>query len=499
MKSLLKIGFIFLGIYCCFFSFLCNKKSTGPSTEPPPKGDTLWVEKSEGLWGYPESGTEIYTTPDTILYNYSLQLGYSNLLVTLDATSVPDSGWFLMDQSHRLISTCEGKVIWKLELEKQVYYSSPAIGDDGTIYISTGIFPRTDWGSLYAVNPDGTIKWSYDCDYNPYTPVIGNDGTIYIQDFHNTVYAITSTGVLKWKFNDFDTDPTHLVFYDMGQRIPAVGSDGTVYIASDGLYALNPDTGERLWRFNPLLGKSCRQSPVIGQDGTIYIFIHQHAFFAVNPDGSEKWSSGLDNEDELTFGCPTIDQDGVLYVGAERNYYGFVYAFNPDGTKKWKIAIEGQGRVVRASPTIAADGTIVIATKSGGPGRPAKIIELSPAGVTQWEFIVEAYHGANAADDVYTTPSIGADGMIYFGSENEHFYAINSDGTLNWKTHIAHSINWSSPAISSDGAIYFGTHHENPPNKGNLYAVRSTSMGYAPSPWPRFRQNNKNNGRYNGQ
>lgn len=273
-----------------------------------------------------------------------------------------------MNQNHRLIATCNDKVIWKLELEKHVYYSSPAVDDDGTIYISTGIYLGTDWGSLYAVNPDGT----------------------------------------------------------------------------------------------------------------------------------EKWHSGLDYEDEMAFSCPAIEFDGTIYIGAERHYSGFVYAFNPDGTKKWKYAVEGQGRTVRASPTIGADGTIYIATKSGGYDVPAKIIALSPSGVKQWEFIVETFHGPGAADDVYSTPSIGADGMIYFGSENEHFYAVNPDGTLNWRIQVAHSINWSSAAILPDGTIYVGTHHENPPNKGNLYAIRSTSMGYALTPWPRFRQNNKNNGRYNG-
>ena len=480
-----------------FFAINCNKNSPTENQEPVLTGDTLWVEVSENVWGYPGSGMTVYQAPDTIDYLYSPKMGNTNFIVTLDGAQVPDSGSFIMNQNHRLVATCENKVIWKLALQKHVYYGCPAVADDGTIYISTGIFIHTDWGSLHAVNPDGTIKWSYDCDLNPYTPVIGQDGTVFIQDFHNTVYAIESNGNLRWKFTDFD-NPVH-IWYDMGQRIPAIGSDGTVYIAADGLYALDPATGERLWRFNPRYSSCCRQSPVIGPDGTIYIFIHQHDFYAVNPDSTQKWHAQLDHEEEMAFSCPAIDQDGTLYIGAERGYSGFVYCFNSLGVKQWKYLVEGFGRTVRASPVIGADGTVYVATKSGGVDIPAKIIALSSAGTKIWEYIVENFHGPGSADDVYSTPSIGADGTLYFGSENEHFYALNSNGTLKWRTQLEHGINWSSAAITDDGTLYIGCHHENPPNRGNLYAIRTESMGYAASPWPRFRQNHKNNGRFQGQ
>ena len=497
MKIFSKIfPIILIWIYICF-TVKCNKKNPTETEPPMAEGDTLWVEVTENVWGYPETGLTVHQTPDTVDYLYSPKMGSTNFMVTLDGVQVPDSGYFVMNQNHRLVVTCENKVIWKLELEKHVYYSCPAVADDGTIYISTGIFRHTDWGTLYAVDPDRTIMWSYDCEYNPYTPVVGKDGTVFIQDFHNQVYAVGPGGNLKWKFNDFDK-PIH-IFYDMGQRIPAVASDGTVYIAADGLYALDPDTGERLWRFIPLSSKCCRQSPVIGSDGTIYIFIHQHDFYAVNPDSTQKWHAQLDHEEEMAFSCPAIDLDGTLYIGAEHGYDGFVYCFNSSGVKQWKYLVEGFGRTVRASPVIAADGSIIIATKSGGEDIPSKIIALSPTGGKIWEYVVENFHGPGSADDVYSTPSIGADGTIYFGSENEHFYALNPDGTLKWKTQLEHGINWSSAAINDGGTLYIGCHHENPPNRGNLYAIRTESMGYALSPWPRFRQNHKNNGRYDGQ
>ena len=39
--------------------------------------------------------------------------------------------------------------------QETVIYSSPAIGSDGTIYVGS------DDCKLYAINSNGTLKWSY--------------------------------------------------------------------------------------------------------------------------------------------------------------------------------------------------------------------------------------------------------------------------------------------------------------------------------------------------
>ncbi|MEM2050807.1 MAG: PQQ-binding-like beta-propeller repeat protein, partial [Thermoproteota archaeon] len=34
---------------------------------------------------------------------------------------------------------------------------------------------------------------------------------------------------------------------------------------------------------------------------------------------------------------------------------------------------------------------------------------------------------------ILSSPAIGADGTIYFGSDDTHLYALNPDGSLKWK------------------------------------------------------------------
>jgi len=472
----------------------CGDKTTDIPPDEELEADTLVVEKCSGLWGYPESGQFEYTWVETVEYNYALKEGYSDISVTLDSEAVPDSGKFIMNSNHTLVASCELRGLWSVGVEKEIYYCTPAVGDDGTIYISTGAYSIIDYGTVYAVSPTGVIEWSYDLEHNAYTPAIGEDGTIYVQDYRSNVYALTPAGGLKWKFDEFNTpDPPG---YPVGQKTVAVGSDGTIYAGADGLYALDPDTGQRIWWFNPMPWRICRQSPVIGADGTIYITIHQDDFYAINPDGSEKWHAKLAYEYEMTFTSPAIDYDGTIYLGTEAQGESWVWAFNPDGTMKWKYFVNGSYCYLRGSPTLGSDGTIYVSAKACTEEN-GRVIALTPSGTMIWEYIVLSEDRPGALDDVYSTPTVGADGLIYFGAETARLYALNPDGTLNWMTSLA-GINWSSAAILPDGTLYIGTHNNNPGFHGYLWALETTSMGYATSPWPCYRHDNRNTGRFGG-
>jgi len=70
-------------------------------------------------------------------------------------------------------------------------------------------------------------------------------------------------------------------------------------------------------------------------------------------------------------------------------------------------------------------------------------------GAEKWRFETGNY--------VQGGPIIGNDGIIYFGSDDRYFYAVDPDGTLKWKTKLNGWI-WSTPAIAEDGTIYIGTY-----------------------------------------
>lgn len=133
--------------------------------------------------------------------------------------------------------------------------SSPAIGEDGTIYIGA------DDGNLYALAPDGKEKWRFQTnDRIVSSPAIGPDGTIYVGSLDGRLYAVKPDGKEKWRFQ------TEGPIYSS----PAVAADGVIYIGSDdgNLYAINAD-GTLRWSFKT--DGEVRSSPVIESDGTIYI------------------------------------------------------------------------------------------------------------------------------------------------------------------------------------------------------------------------------------
>ena len=436
------------------------------------------------------------------------------------------------------------------------FISSPAIAPDGTIYV--GAVDHF----LYALNPNGTVKWKYETGNSLYaSPAIGSDGTIYIGSEDRQIYAINPNGTLKWIV------PTKSVFTSSA----AIGADGTIYVAGTGqdktifscisssscsktinqacgtgfppcptdetcvagqttgytvtaqlsnFYALTPN-GNPKPNWPPVVTMSgvVNSSPAIASDGTIYIgsegdFVFDRSnicdntsvfppsnanpnptnggfypvnghLYAINPDGTLKW-------DFKTLGAtdssPAIGADGTVYVGSgpPSKFYGkdqstlvgenpstsgFVYAINPNGTRKWVVDLFGR---VDSSPAVGSEGTIYVGSDN------FHVYALNPAdGSTKW---VEP-----TRDMVKSSPAIASDGTIYIGSNDKSLYAFNPDGTEKSRFGAGGSVN-SGPSIGPDGTIYFSA------ADNKLYAVFGTT-GLSNAPWPKFRHDLTNSGR----
>ncbi len=143
--------------------------------------------------------------------------------------------------------------------------ANPSIADDGTIYVCS-------WDDyLYALYPNGTMKWkvntNYGCSNNP---SIGPDGTIYVANYD--LYAVNPDGTVKWIFplGDLRLDTF---------AAPAISADGIIYIgacidydhlAGGEFIVVNPDGTER-WRSGSICNVGIISSPAIAEDGTVYI------------------------------------------------------------------------------------------------------------------------------------------------------------------------------------------------------------------------------------
>ena len=212
-------------------------------------------------------------------------------------------------------------------------------------------------------------------------------------------------------------------------------------------YSTSNNPGDEKWRYS--LSNWARGSPVIDNDGIIYIGAND--FYAIYPNGTLKWKY-----DSLTIvSSPVLDENGVIYVGTiwDTNFLYAIYTSN--GTLKWKFKT---GNHVHGSPAIGEDGTIYFGKDgNGSPPYSGYIMALYPNGTLKWSFKTDHF--------IYSSPAIGEDETVYCGSHDGNLYALYpNNGTLKWKYHTGDWVGRGA-CIADQGIIYFGSWD------GYLYAV----------------------------
>lgn len=273
-----------------------------------------------------------------------------------------------------------GTLRWKTNLYRCVE-STPAIDENGIIYIGTALNSNCLF-ALYSNN--GTVKWSYPTgNYVDSSPAIGTDGTIYFGDYNGYFTALHPDGRVKWRYHTGDVITGS----------PAIGPDGTVYIGSQDsiLYAFFPDNGSVKWKF--YTGGWVRVSPCVGDDGTVFCVSFDNYLYAIYPDnGTMKWKTFVNAGTN-----PTIGPDGTIYAG-----WDVLYAVNPDGTVKWTFP--GYAYIEGGTPCTSKEGIIYFGTTGD------KIVAVNPNGTLRW--VRDLTHPCQSP------PAIAADGTIYIGSES---------------------------------------------------------------------------------
>jgi outer membrane protein assembly factor BamB len=405
-------------------------------------------------------------------------------------------------------------------------WNSPAIDSEGTVYFGAKN------GKMWAVHPDGSIKWVKKIAKNlaGSSAVLTPDGdAFYIgEQAHpgRMLLVDTRDGNIIWEYSLPEPDHLHNT-PESGQKLggginstPSISDDGnTIYfgtgnwvecnpckedIYDDRLFALDVSGGEPKLKWI-LKGSevdkvqnnfrlSIWPAPSIAPDGTIYIsnfngflyhiadkgetyeILHRFNFFVVRTQKAvneeippEIWSS-----------C-AIDKDGIVYISSND---GQMWAFNPDLTVKWNYKYEYDGEFYEAfaSPILTPNGLVIMGNEKG-----YFIGHDKTTGALKWRYP----DTDNPPEEWWRTPSVNQEGVLVVGSEKSgKYFGIDShDGRLVWETPEIGLETGCFPAIADDGTIYVTGGFN-----GGLFALPGNSP-LADTDWPKGLQNNRNNSR----
>jgi outer membrane protein assembly factor BamB len=111
------------------------------------------------------------------------------------------------------------------------------------------------------------------------------------------------------------------------------------------------------------------------------------------------------------------------------------------------------GGPVVSSPVVGPDGTIYVGPVQEELLRPRTVVTaIAPDGNVKWRFYTKFVENDSPT---FSTPAVSPEGVIYFGSTDGAFYALNPNGTLKWKHQGTQPV-IQSPVIAPNGTVYVG-------------------------------------------
>lgn len=318
-------------------------------------------------------------------------------------------------------------------------------------------------GTLYAFNSDGTVLWSI-------TGIGTNGGVVALSPDESTVYTsngsgskvlayTASSGTLLWT----NTDATDVIYGEL-----TIASDGTIYYGSKDtfLYAISPTDGKLKWKYQTDGSFAPLASPTLSLDEkTIYAGSGDPnndpggTVYAINTsDGTLKWSKSVDGNRSSGV---VVGSDDSLYVNGQ-SVVNHLSA--SDGSSIWQSSANTASALV---PSLSSDGVVY-----AGRGQDGKVFAIDSTSTSKWSFQTAAnpdFDPSNPKDPQYGVPTnivIGSDGVVYFGSMGDKFYAVKPDGTELFAYSTANNISENCPAIGPDGTLYFSA------SDGFIYAIK---------------------------
>lgn len=378
-----------------------------------------------------------------------------------------------LSQSSVVLGASPGSIKWTYPVDQGC--ATPAIGHNGTIYVPSG-------NRLLAINPNGTLKWSFDigiADAAVGIPSVDSQDNIYftVSDFHSSysstyvyIYALSSSKNLLWVKNLY-VDPMGGFLSSCGEV--AIGPDSTIYASgSNKIQAFTP-AGQQKW-----IAQAGELAPAISQGGNIFTidWSGYSRVYDLNPANGLISRSSSEMIGTSYPMPPVMGANGDIYI-----FGGYTLAaFSMDGTKLWDFQHGDNvvGNLVTGPSGISYFYTILAADQ----GYRYILHAINLSGIQEWSWNSNRLDPANIA--------VGNDGTIYLTPYGVTALNPNSRSVV-WQTGFPEGAIYtlgSYPVIGADGTLYIiGTNAQD--GKKYLYAFNTSNTGPASSSWPMYGAN----------
>ncbi len=314
-------------------------------SSPTIDGDgNVYIGSLDGkLYSIDKDGTERWavTTGDWI---------ESTAALNADESVVYVGSW---DNKLYAIDTASGATLWFYETGTLIF-SSPAVASNGDIY-----FGGTD-GFLYALNPDGTLKWDVFLGAEVDSSVaIGPSRNLYCGTSEGYVVSYDTSGLERWSVEV--PDETGAASRDKAVNSSCMLSGtGELYFGSNNffVYALDTSDGSMLWSYET--DGEIDASPTMSMDGNILVSSYDGFLYSLDTDGALVWRSDIGAN---YFTAAVVDEIGRIYVSSYiSDTLSYLNLISPGGVILQQVSFPD---IIDSSVSLSPDGTLYVGSYDG--------------------------------------------------------------------------------------------------------------------------------------
>ena len=179
------------------------------------------------------------------------------------------------------------------------------------------------------------------------------------------------------------------------------------------------------------LGDPIQTAPAMLPSGNVVVGTIGGKLVGVRPDGTIAFSKSLDDR---IYSSPLIIGEQI-FVGSDDDRF---FGLNPSGTQRWSLDTQGDADTA-ATPTpdhglvFAAGKTLFFARQDGS---------------VVWR--------VRSKRKIYASPTVGPDGSIYVGAQDNRLYAVRRVGSIRFKVDLGNDVD-CTPALDEGGTLFAGT------------------------------------------